>query len=149
MKKPSPESSSIITQQFEDLTGVLLPLDQVEQLKKIGDPLFTPEEVNASSDLLVHTFRRLCAEESITMDYFCEKYKHYAITVLGKTPQAAANNRANIIKMLKRGERLSWKKFLELTQLVLGLKPETISIVFSVIKSQEQIKISTKAADMR
>lgn len=149
MKKPSPDSSSIITHDFEDLTGGLLPVDRVELLKTEGEPLFTEKEMNASCDLLVHTFRRLCVEQHVSREYFEEKYKRYAITVLGKTPQAAANNRANIIKMLKRGDKISWKKFIELTELVLGLKPETISIVFSSVMNKEEIKISTKAADMQ
>ena len=148
MKHPSPESVSIITQVFEDVTGALLPMDQEELLKQIGEPLFSEEDVNATCDLLVHAFRQLCAKENITKEYFAEKYKRYAITVLGKTPQSAANNRANIEKMLKRGDRISWKKFLELTQLVLGLKPELISITFSNMKDQEQIEISTKAERM-
>ena len=149
MKKPSPDSSSIITHDFEDLTGGLLPIDQVEQRKTEGEPLFTEKEMNASCDLLVHTFRRLCVEQHIGREYFEEKYKRYAIMVLGKTPQAAINNRSNIIKMLKRGDKISWKKFIELTELVLGLKPETISIVFSSVKSNAVIKISTQAADMQ
>lgn len=145
MKKPSPESSSIITQEFDDLTGSLLTPDETEQLKLCGEPLFTEEEMNATCDHLVHMFRQLCVVEHITKEYFDEKYRRYAITVLGKTPQAASNNKSNIIKMLKRGDKISWKKFIELTELVLGLKPEMISIVFSNVKDKEEIKISTKA----
>lgn len=149
MKKPSPESSSIITQNFDDLTGSLLPPDEVEKLKLSGDLLFTEEEMNATCDHLVHMFRQLCVVEHITKNYFDQKYRHYAITVLGKTPQAASNNKSNIIKMLKRGDKISWKKFIELTELVLGLKPEMISIVFSNVKDKEEIKISTKAEEMQ
>ena len=149
MKHPGPESSSIITQQFEDLTGTLLPVDQVELLKESGDPLFTEEEANAACDQLVHVFRQLCVKERITVDYFNEKYKSYAIKVLGKTPTSAANNRANIIKMLKKGDSISWKKFLELTHLVLGLHPESISIQFSNVKTSEPVIISTSAELMQ
>jgi hypothetical protein len=149
VKKPDPESTSIITHDFDDLTGSLVPPDQLERLKYVGEPLFTEKEMNASCDLLVHTFRQLCVVEHISQKYFDEKYKIYAITVLGKTPQAAMNNKSNIVKMLKRGDKLSWKKFIELTHLVLGLKPEIVNIIFSRTKNKEEIEISTKAAEMQ
>ena len=145
MIKPSPESESIISHDFDDLTGRLVPLDEIEKLKLEGPLLFNEEEANATCDLLVHTFRQLCLVEHVTKKYFDEKYKRYAVTVLGKTPQAASNNKSNIIKMLQKGDKISWKKFLELTHLVLGLKPEMISIIFSSVKNKEEIKISTNA----
>ena len=149
MKKPSPESSSIITHEFDDVIGGLMPLDQVERLKQDGPLLFTEEDVNASTDLLVHEFRQLCVVEHITQKYFEEKYKRYAIAVLGKTPQAAMNNKANIVKMLQNCSKISWKKFIELTHLVLGFKPEIVNIIFTKVKSNEEIKITTKAAEMQ
>lgn len=148
MKKPDPGSASIITHDFEDLQASLMPLDDVERLKQDGPLLFTQEDVNASSDLLVHEFRQLCVEEHITQKYFEEKYKIYAIAVLGKTPQAAMNNKANIVKMLQNCSKLTWKKFIELTHLVLGFKPEIVNIIFRKVKSKEEIKISTRAAEV-
>lgn len=145
MVKPAPATDSIISLEFDDVTSNLMPLDQVEKLKQEGPPLFTREEMNATCDFLVHVFRQLCVDEHISKRYFDEKYRHYAVTVLGKTPQAASNNKSNIIKMLKKGDKISWKKFLELTHLVLGLKPEMVSMIFKRVKSKEEIKISTSA----
>lgn len=140
------QPKSKIMEEFDDLVSDLQPVDTVERLKYEGDLLFTPEEITATSDLLVSVFRKLCVQEHVTLSYFKERYKQYAILILGKTPQSADNNRTNILKMLKRGDKLSWKKFLELTQLVLGFKPEDVIIRF-VKTNNEEIQISTKPSE--
>jgi hypothetical protein len=153
MKKPSPESSSIITQEFDefastlvpsDYSGTLLPADQVERLKWEGKPLFTEKEVNAAYDPLMYVFRRLCVDEHITEEYFTEKYKNYAINVLGKTPQGALNNRTNILKQLKKFDTITAKRFYELTELVLGIKPEWLHMRFVRMRDKSEFEISTK-----
>lgn len=143
---PSLGESSIF-QDFVDEVANLLPLNETEELKNSGELLFTEKEAAATNDLLVSIFRKLCVQEHITLPYFNEKYKQYAIMILGKTPQSAANNRTNILKMLKRGDKLSWKKFLELTQLVLGFRPEDVMIRF-VKTNNDEIKISTKPSEV-
>jgi hypothetical protein len=138
-----------LLQQFSDAVddAGLCSVNESDKLKDTGDLLFTEQEAAATSDLLVSVFRKLCVQEHVTLPYFNEKYKQYAILVLGKTPQSAANNRTNILKMLKRGDKLSWKKFLELTQLVLGFRPDKVIIEFSKIDN-EKIQISTKPSDV-
>lgn len=142
------EEVSILQQFCEAVDDVCLcSVNDSEKLKDTGDLLFTEQEAAATSDLLVSVFRKLCVQEHVTLPYFNEKYKQYAIMILGKTPQSAANNRTNILKMLKRGDKLSWKKFLELTQLVLGFRPDKVIIEFSKINN-EKIQISTKPSDV-
>lgn len=144
----STEESSILQQFAEavDDTYISSVLES-DSLKETGELLFTEKEASATSDLLVGVFRKLCVQEHVTLPYFNEKYKQYAIMVLGKTPQSAANNRTNILKMLKRGDKLSWKKFLELTQLVLGFRPDKVIVEFSKINN-EKVQISTKPSDV-
>lgn len=127
MKKPDPIISSKIKEEFDDITGCDTVSD-VERLKNVGELLFDASEIYSTADQLSQIFRKMCVENNITEAYFNEKYKQYAINTLGKFPQSAANNRANTVKMLKHGERLSWKKFLELTTLVLGLKIKDVTI---------------------
>lgn len=141
----TPESSNIF-QEFEDMSGTLLPIDKVEQLRQEGTPLFTEKDVGATSDIILSMFRRLCVQEHITKEYFDEKYKQYAILVLGKTPQSAMNNKANIVKELKKGEKLSSRRFMELTQLVLGLKPTLATFVF-VTEDNQEIPITVRTED--
>lgn len=152
MKKPSPESSNLITKEFDefaesllpsDWSGTILPPDQIEELKQKGTPLFTEEEVNATADQLNLIFRKLCVDQHITLEYFTEKYKIYAMTKLGKTPQGALNNKTNIVKQLKHTDKITWTRFNELTALVLGIKPEFLKIVFSTPKGSEKIELTT------
>lgn len=142
-----PFGGSAIFQEFNDAVDTILPSGETESLKYEGPMLFTEKETTETSDLLVSVFRRLCVQEHVSLAYFNEKYKQYAILILGKTPQSAANNRTNILKMLKHGDKLSWKKFLELTQYVLGFKPEDVAFKFTKTNNEE-IQISTKPSDV-
>lgn len=137
MNRPDPELSSRISEEFDDLAGVTMSLDDVERLKNVGEPLFTKDDIYATADQLSQLFRSICVENHITEAYFNEKYKQYAINVLGKTPQSAANNRANTIKLMKHGDRLTWKKFLEIVTLVLGIRLKNIIAVLQNTNTNE------------
>ena len=140
VKNPDEVSSSIF-RNFTDMSGLLVPADETEILKEEGELLFEPKDITSTSDMLVSTFCRLCVIEHITVKFFTEMFKRYAILKLGRTPQSASNNKTNAIKMLKHEDKISWKKFTELTE-VLGYRPINITVTFAKINNEE-IKVST------
>ena len=134
------QPGSLIFQRFGAIVNSnQQPEDSLERLKREGTPLFTIDDIKNASDDLVKMFRSLCVTENITLEYFTEKYKLYVIMTLGKSSQSASNNKVNILKMLK-DDKLSWRKFRELTQLVLGYDTTNMVMTFNK-KNHKQIKI--------
>ena len=131
MQKPDPSKSrinDIFTARFENMQ----PVDELEQLKHHGDPLFTElDPVYKSSWLLDRMLVKICSENHITEAYFAEKYKLYALKVLGMHPTQASNNRSNLLKALKAGN-ITFKRFLEVVCKVLAFNIE--QVVFEVVE---------------
>lgn len=131
MQKPDPSKSrinDIFTARFENMQ----PVDELEQLKHHGDPLFTElDPVFRSSWLLDRMLVKICEENHITEAYFAEKYKLYALKVLGMHPTQASNNRSNLLKALKAGN-ITFKRFLEVVCKVLAFNIE--QVVFEVVE---------------
>lgn len=126
-----PEANSGITSiadEFDALKRECLSADNVERLKNVGEMLFTKDDIYTVTDPLARLFRKLCVENNISEEYFNEKYRRYSINVLGKFPHNATNNRTNNVKMLKNSVKLTWRKFLEFTTLVLGLKINNLAV---------------------
>ena len=124
MIKPDP-SQSRIKDIFAKTLANTTKVDELEQLKLSGTPLFTPEEINATSWHLDRMIRKLCVENNITEEYFNERYKIYAMKELGMLPSQASNNRSNLTKALKLGG-ITFKRFLEVACMVLGFTIENL-----------------------
>lgn len=149
-----PESSSgisSISDEFDVLKREYLSADNVERLKNVGAMLFTKEDIYTVTDPLARLFRKLCVENNISEEYFNEKYRRYSINVLGKFPHNATNNRTNNVKMLKNSVKLTWRKFLEFTTLVLGFKISNLAVAMEdpehIIKTYSS-NASTVAKDL-
>lgn len=131
MQKPDPAKSrinDIFTARFENMQ----PVDELEQLKHHGDPLFTEnDDVYKSSWLLDRLLVKICQENHITETYFAEKYKMYGLKILGMHPTQASNNRSNLLKALKAGN-ITFKRFLEVVCKVLAFNID--QVIFEVIE---------------
>ena len=136
MQKPDPNNSrirDIFTKTFANSKKV----DELEQLKHIGPPLFSDGEIYATSCHLDRMLRKFCVENNITEAYFAEKFKLYALQELGMDPAQASNNRSNLTKALKAGH-ITYKRFVEVICNVLGYVVEEIEYKISDKKGHQQ-----------
>ena len=129
MIKPD-SSQSRIKDIFAKTLANTTKVDELEQLKLAGTPMFTDDEINATSWPLDRLIRRLCVENNITEEYFNERYKIYAMKELGMHPAQASNNRSNLTKALKAGN-ITYKRFLEVACMVLGFTVENMVFEFA------------------
>ena len=136
MQRPDPNKSrirDIFTKTFENSKKV----DELEQLKHIGPPLFSDAEIYATSWPLDRVLRKFCVENNISEAYFAEKYKIYALQELGMHPTQASNNRSNLTKALKAGH-ITWKRLVEVISNVLGYVVEEIEFTISDTSGSSQ-----------
>lgn len=140
MKQPDQASSRIrdmFTNQFVGRSGV----DELAALKEQGPLVFGPEDpIYQSPELLDRLVMQICAECRITIAYFEEKYKLYAIRVLGYDPQKALTQRSNMLKMMRKGH-ITMRRFLEFVCRVLELPLEKVRFEF-VQPTQQNSKLT-------
>ena len=126
MRIPSDESESLRTSylyRFKTPTK-----DKYELLKQQGEPLFTREQLEESTWCLDKMLRKICIENRVSKPYFMEKYKDYAINKRGMYPTQAANNRANLIKALYKGN-ITYKLMITVLDHVLGFELDDLTLV--------------------
>lgn len=104
--------------------------DKYDLLKQQGEPLFTEEQLSEATWCLDKILRKVCIENNISRAYFMEKYKNYAINKRGMFPTQAANNRANTLKSLYKGN-ITYKLLLTVLDHVLGFELEDMSMVIN------------------
>ena len=136
MNKPVPAHSRVRDIIAETIT-MPSSMDELEKLKHQGPLLFTEQDIYATSWPLDQVLRELCVRNSITEAYFTERYKLYALQVLGKHPTQASNDRSNAVKALKLGH-ITYKRLIEIAENVLGLKIMNMKFVFSDNKGDTQ-----------
>lgn len=107
-----------------------------ELLKLQGEPLFTKEQLLEAPGSLDRILRRICIENNISKAYFMEKYKEYAINKRGMFPTQAANNRANMLKALYKGD-ITYKLMITVLDHVLGFELDDMTMV---VKTQKGTK---------
>lgn len=112
---------------FKDRFPALTNVDPLEQLKLIGEPLFTEEDITATTHDLDHVLRRICVENKITHAYFNERYRMCAIHSWGRSPKDAGNDRSNLLKAIKAG-RITARCFYEFVCSVLGWRIDSFAI---------------------
>ena len=154
MLRPDPNQSRIREIFSQTFANTKKP-DELEQLKYVGEQMFRPEEVNATSSQLDRMLRQYFVDNHISEEYFAEKYKLYALRERGMHPNEASNNRSNLTKALRAGY-ITMKRFLEVICMVLGNTIDRMVIVISDTEGNSQTlscsetneKISNKLKNM-
>ena len=136
MLRPDPNQSRIREIFSQTFANTKKP-DELEQLKYVGEQMFRPEEVNATSHQLDRMLRQYFVDNHISEEYFAEKYKLYALKERGMHPVEASNNRSNLTKALKAGY-ITFKRFLEVICMVLGNTIDSMVFVISDADGQSQ-----------
>jgi hypothetical protein len=128
MDKPDPGLSRI-KENFMNKISSITSSDELESLKRVGDLIFTEEDINATSWPLDRLLRQLFVENNITDAYFDAKYEIYSYVKLGLDKTKASNNRSNILKAIRKG-RITYTKFLEVVSSILGYSISNMMYVF-------------------
>lgn len=122
MKKPQDiemdDETMRMAQELQDVS-------YLEELKRLGTPLFTASDVNWEQSYLDYLLRSMFIKQNITQEYFEVMHKRYAMNDLAKPHDDVANNKANLLKSLKSGG-ITWKRFVE--AVVNVLKYEIVDI---------------------
>lgn len=129
MEKPD-QNSSRIRDMFVNRFSERKAVDSLEILKEEGPLIFTESDpIWHSTYPLDQVAVQLCKDSRITEPYFQEKYKNYAIKVLGQHPQQASTQRSNMLKMMRRGH-ITFKRLMEFCCRVLGMPLKTLAFEF-------------------
>ena len=137
MNKPDPAQSRV-RDLVKETTMTSFRREELESLKHQGPLLFTAEDVYETSWGLDQILRQLCVANNVTVPYFSEMYKLYELQVLGKHPTQASNDKSNTVKALKNGH-ITFKKFIEVAENVLGLKIADMMIGFVDKNGNKQV----------
>ena len=106
-----------------------------------GTPMFTPDDINKTTNLLSKLLRQIFIQHNITLEYFTAKFKHYAYYELKMHPVTLNTQRYNYIKSLK-DDNITYKRFVETLCGILGMTIEDIGIVISNGNKKESYKAS-------
>lgn len=130
MEKPD-QANSRIRDMFVNKFARRQAVDELEALKEQGDLIFTENDpIWHSTYPLDQVAVKLCQDSRITEPYFQEKYKMYAIKVLGQHPTQASTQRSNMLKMMRRGH-ITFKRLMEFCCRVLGMPLKSLAFEFN------------------
>jgi hypothetical protein len=130
MEKPD-QANSRIRDMFVNKYARRQEIDELEALKEQGELIFTENDpIFYSTYPLDQVAVKLCQDSRITEPYFQERYKMYAIKVLGQHPQQASTQRSNMLKMMRRGH-ITFKRLMEFCCRVLGMPLKTLAFEFN------------------
>ena len=140
MERPDPANSRIRDMFVNKFSG-RSDVDELEALKQQGPLLFTEDDpIFTSAEPLDRLAVQLCTKQHITFKYFEEKYKLYAIRMLGYHPQQASTCRSNMLKMMRKGH-ITWRRFFEFCCRVLELPLERVMFQFDLPSNREKCTI--------
>ena len=109
--------------------------------KQVGVPLFTEEDIEKGVNQLDKILRAILVRNNITLDYFNEKFKEYAINVEGIHPEKLRSKKGNLLKALKNG-RITFRTFMETLAGAFGFKLIDMAFEFERNGEFQKIKLS-------
>ncbi len=140
MEKPD-QNNSRIRDMFVNRFASRQAVDSLDILKEQGPLIFTENDpIWHSTYPLDQVAVQLCKDSRITEPYFQEKYKNYAIKVLGQHPQQASTQRSNMLKMMRRGH-ITFKRLMEFCCRVLGMPLKTLAFEFKQPTKDQSVDI--------
>lgn len=140
MERPD-QNNSRIRDMFVNRFSERKAVDSLEILKEEGPLIFTENDpIWHSTHPLDRVAVRLCKDSRITELYFQERYKNYAIKVLGQHPQQASTQRSNMLKMMRRGH-ITFKRLMEFCCRVLGMPLKTLAFEFKQPTNEQSLDI--------
>ena len=95
-------------------------LEYYESMERSGEPMFHPEEIFETEHILDQMLRGIFVKRGITYQYFGDRFRHYAVNVLGLEQKMTNSNKGNLLKALRRGNITP--KTLDITFKVMGLQ---------------------------
>lgn len=118
--------------QIADMFGKLFSKNasyDIEECRS-GEPIFVENDVYTTGEILDQALRRLFVDRNITYDYFEEKFKTYGINIRGWSAKKTNNNKANMLKQIKKGG-ISFKVFDKCVRGILSTKIDRLTFDFT------------------
>ena len=109
--------------------------------RKIGTLLFTKESVERGINQLDKILRLLLWRNKITLEYFNDKFKEYALNVEGIHPTRLRSKKGNLLKALKNG-RITFRTFMETLTGAFGFKLVDVTFKFERNGEVQEISLS-------
>ena len=114
---------------------------ELDQLKVTGTPLFTKEDIFATTGLWDRILRGLCVRDRITVEYFNERYKDYALNVVFMAEGKVNTEKNNLLKAIKRGG-ITTNRFMVAVCNVLGYEISKVDLIMTT-KQGKDVSITT------
>lgn len=126
-KRLSREQIAEIAKEFNKSLTALKDLPVPIDNDTSGIPIFNDEDVGKSTNKLDVILRLLFVKYGITRLRFARQFQKYAVSVL-LIPELSINaQRENYLRSIKDGN-ITWKKFEQVLEVILGLKMARITI---------------------